>query len=155
MPITLADLLLQALLGFTVTAGFAVLFNVPRNALLYSAVVGAIGHVVRVCLRQLGSSAEVAAFMGAFVVGVVGYGFARWRGLPRLIFTVTGVISMVPGIPAYETIIFFVRDDILGGIESAVRAGLIASAIALGLSTARLLMDTLSAKKDVSAVGEG
>ncbi|MBX3066472.1 MAG: threonine/serine exporter family protein [Anaerolineae bacterium] len=151
---TLGNLLLQALLGFTVTAGFGVLFNVPRSALLYSAFVGAVGHIVRICLRELGSSAEVAAFMGAFIVGVVGYWFSRWRGLPRLIFTVTGVISMVPGIPAYETIIFFVRDDILGGIESAVRAGLIASAIALGLSTARLLMDTLSAKKETSVTGD-
>ncbi len=62
-------------------------------------------------------------------------------GLPRLVFTVTGIISMVPGIPAYETVIFFSRNDILDGLQSAIRAGLATAAIAVGLSTARILTE--------------
>ena len=61
--------------------------------------------------------------------------------MPRLIFTVTGIITMVPGIPAYEMIIYFIRSDTLNGLQSAVRTGLITGAIAAGLSTARLLTE--------------
>jgi uncharacterized membrane protein YjjB (DUF3815 family) len=80
-----------------------------------------------------------AAYVGSMVVGLLGYSQARFFHMPRLIFTVTGIISMVPGIPAFETIVFFIREDIEAGLESFIRAGLIVGAIAFGLVTARLL----------------
>jgi uncharacterized membrane protein YjjB (DUF3815 family) len=58
--------------------------------------------------------------------------------MPRLIFTVTGIIPMVPGVPAFETVVYFMRDDTLTGIETAVRAMLLVGAIGAGLMTARL-----------------
>ena len=139
--ITLPDILFQAALGFVVTAGFAVLFNVPRSALPYSALIGAGGHALLFFLRGLGLSAEGATFCGSFAVGLVGFGVARRMHAPRMIFTVTGIISMVPGIPAYEMIIYFVHSDTLNGLQSAVRTGLITGAIAAGLSIARLLTE--------------
>jgi uncharacterized membrane protein YjjB (DUF3815 family) len=84
---------------------------------------------------------EVATFLGALAVGLVGYGVARRMSRPRLIFTVIGIISMVPAISAYKTVLFFSRGDILDGLQSLVRAGLITGAIATGLSTARILTE--------------
>ncbi len=139
---TVTDLLLQALFGFVATVGFGILFNVPRRALFISGLIGAAGHLLRFVLRQLGVSNELATFCGAFLVGMVGYWRARQMHVPRLIFTVTGIISMVPGIPAYEVIFYFNKGDILTGLQSAVRAGLLAGAIAAGLSTARILTET-------------
>ena len=138
---TVSTLLLQAVLALCVTLGFGVLFNIPRNILLPCGLIGILGHVTRFSLVRLGVSNEVATFCGALVVGLIGYGTARQLGSPRLVFTVTGIISMVPGIPAYETVIYFTRGDILDGLQSAVRAGLITAAIAVGLSTARILTE--------------
>jgi uncharacterized membrane protein YjjB (DUF3815 family) len=56
--------------------------------------------------------------------------------------TVTGIISMVPGIPAYEVIFYFNKGNILDGLQSAVWAVLLAGMIAAGLSTARILTET-------------
>jgi uncharacterized membrane protein YjjB (DUF3815 family) len=139
--VTLLTLLLQALMAFGVTLGFGVLFNVPRETLLPCGLIGILGHLARFSLRSLGVSNEVATFFGALVVGLIGYWAAKRMNQPRLIFTVTGIISMVPGIPAYETVIFFSRSDILNGLQSAVRAGLATAAIAVGLSTARILTE--------------
>ncbi len=139
---TITDLLLQSLFGFVATAGFAILFNVPRRALLVCGLIGTAGHLVRFMLRRAGVSNELATFCGALLVGLVGY-WQAWRiRVPRLIFTVTGIISMVPGIPAYEVIFYFNKGAILDGLQSAVRAALIAGAIAAGLSTARILTET-------------
>ena len=138
---TLSNLLFQGLLGMCVTVGFAMLFNVPRKLLVYCAIIGAVGHVARVSLRLLNASPELSAFFAAFSVGVIGYWVAHKLHQPRLVFTVTGIISMVPGIPAYETIIYFSRNDILSGLQSGIRAGLITGAIAVGLSTARLITE--------------
>jgi len=139
---TLSDLLWQGLLGFVATAGFAILFNVPRSTLLPAALIGAGGHLLRFSMRGLGISNEVATFCGALTVGLVGYWQARRVHLPRLVFTVTGIISMVPGVPAYEVIVYFSKGDILDGLQSAVRATLLTGAIAAGLSTARILTET-------------
>ncbi len=139
---TIPDLLLQVVLGFVATAGFAVLFNVPRDTLIPAGLIGAAGHVLRFVLRSSGVSNELATFCGALAVGLVGYWQARRTLHPRLIFTVTGIISMVPGVPAYEVIFYFNRGDILDGLQSAVRATLLAGAIAAGLSTARILTET-------------
>jgi uncharacterized membrane protein YjjB (DUF3815 family) len=139
--LSVTDLLIQTTLGFVVTIGFAVLFNVPREALLQSAIIGAGGHLLRFSLRTLGLSLEVATFCGAFAVGLAGYLMARRLHMPRLVFTVTGIISMVPGIPAYEAIIHFSNGDALQGLRSVVRATLITGAIAGGLSTARLITE--------------
>jgi uncharacterized membrane protein YjjB (DUF3815 family) len=139
---TIENMAAQALFGFLATMGFAVLFNVPRATLFTAGLVGAVGHVVRYVLRDIGVSNEVATYIGALTVGLFGYWQAVRFHLPRLVFTVTGIISMVPGIPAYEMMVYFSNGDILGGIQSAVKAGLVGGAIAAGLSTARILTET-------------
>src|SRR5262249_40564824 len=118
------------------------LFNVPRRALLPAALIGAIGHLLRFALRHFGISNEVATFLGALAVGLVGYWQARRVQLPRLVFTVAGIISMAPGVPADEVVVYFSKGDILDGLQSFVRATLLAGAIAAGLSTARILTET-------------
>jgi uncharacterized membrane protein YjjB (DUF3815 family) len=140
--LSLANLLLQALLGFTVTTGFGVLFSVPRKVLLSTGVVGMVGHLLRYVLRQLGVSNEVATALGALTVGLIGYWQAVRFNLPRLIFTVVGIITMIPGLPAYETMLYFSAGDIPSGLNNLVRVGLQMGAIALGLGTARLLTET-------------
>ncbi len=139
---TVTDLSLQALFGFVATTGFAILFNVPRRALLVCGLIGTAGHLLRFVLRGLGVSNELATFCGALLVGLVGYWQARRMYVPRLVFTVTGIIAMVPGIPAYEVIFYFNKGDILDGLQSAVQAGLVAGAIAAGLGTARIVTET-------------
>jgi len=138
---TIPTLLLQALLAFCVTIGFGMLFNIPRETLLPCGLIGVLGHLTRISLRSLGMNDEVNTFSGALVVGLVGYWQAKRTGQPRLVFTVTGIISMIPGIPAYETVIFFSRNELLSGLQSMVRASLVTASIAVGLSTARLLTE--------------
>jgi uncharacterized membrane protein YjjB (DUF3815 family) len=138
---TVETLLLNALFGFVATLGFAVLFNVPRYTLLWCAVVGAGGHLIRYVLRNSGVSNEVATFFGAFFVGVVGYAFAVRYQMPRTAFTVSGIITMVPGIQAYEVMVLFSQGNIPGGLEFGVRAGLVTGAIASGLGAARIITD--------------
>lgn len=144
----LGALPIQGVMGFLVTLGFCVLFNVPRRTLLSAATVGMVGHLVRHALRSVGVSNEVAAFCGAFFVGIYGYWDALRFNTPRLIFTVTGIISMIPGIPAFQVLVFFSQGDIAGGIQSAVQAALGVGAIAAGLAVARVLTDIEWAKID-------
>ncbi|HML23633.1 MAG TPA: threonine/serine exporter family protein [Aggregatilinea sp.] len=135
-----AALLEQGFWAFVATLGFAVLFNVPTRMLLICGVAGTLGHMWKRALMAHGIDVVMSTYIGATVVGLVGYTQARFFHMPRLIFTVTGIIPMVPGVPAFETMVYFMRDDIPTGLETLVRTGLIGGAIAVGLVTARLLV---------------
>lgn len=130
----------QGFWAFVATAGFAVLFNVPTRMLAVCGLTGALGLMWRAALLEVGAHAVAATFAGSLIVGVLGYTQARFFHMPRLIFTVNGIVPMIPGVAAFETMVFFVRGDINAGVESAVVAFLLIGAIAFGLVTARMLM---------------
>lgn len=132
---------IRAAAGFVATWGFAVLFNVPRKVTLYSALFGMLGIIVRTLLMRAGVSQEVATFIAALIIGLSGFWVAHRLWMPRMIFTVTGIIPLIPGVPAYQVLLYFSQGDVLGGLASGVRAGLITGAIALGLSGARIITD--------------
>jgi uncharacterized membrane protein YjjB (DUF3815 family) len=134
-------LLIVTLAGFVATTSFAVLFNVPRSMVLYAALLGAMGVALRDVLLSARFSAEAASFSCAFLIGVMGYYRARAIGAPRLPFTVTGIIPLVPGIQAYNVLFYFSRGSVLEGVVVGVQAALIIGAIAFGLGAARIFTD--------------
>ncbi|PJF20881.1 MAG: hypothetical protein CUN56_13935 [Phototrophicales bacterium] len=128
--------------------GFAMLFNVPRRTLIACAFAGAIGHASRTLLIQsIGLTIETATFVAAALVGFLGTYLAKHLRAPSLIFTVTGVIPMVPGLFAYTAMLRFLELSLGTGDETIlqeamvyfIRTMLILGALALGISLPRLL----------------
>lgn len=103
--ISIGVLLEDALWSAIAAGGFAILFNVPARALPGAMLTGAAGHASRTLLMQLGMGIELASLIGAFIIGLLGFGLSVWMRSPRLLFTITGVIPMVPGVFAYRTVI--------------------------------------------------
>jgi uncharacterized membrane protein YjjP (DUF1212 family) len=137
MAATLGRIAFAAIAGF----GFSVLLNTPRRALAIIALLAAAGYSIRYVALMAGTGLEVATFIGTLCVGLLGYFAAvrfRW---PRLVFTVTGSIIFVPGIPAFEVLVDFSRGDTPGGLASAVQAVLVTGALVAGLTIARGLTD--------------
>ncbi|MGA2450988.1 MAG: threonine/serine exporter family protein [Polyangiaceae bacterium] len=126
-------------LGCVATCGFALWFNVPRGVVGRTCLFGGGAYVVRLLLLHMGESPAAAAFWAALFVGLAGYAQARKARVPRVILTVPAVIPLVPGIPAYDTIVNFFRGDALGGLGSAVKATMILVALAGGLTAARVV----------------
>jgi len=89
--------------------GFAVLFNVPYRTLIGCAACGALGHASRTFLINSGLPGVdhiiTATLIGATVVGILGFLLARRYLMPTIIFTVSGVIPMFPGIFAYRAML--------------------------------------------------
>lgn len=126
-------------LAFLATIGFGLLFNVPRRTLVACGLTGAIGRTIRLLVINLGASVAGGSFVGALAVAMAGYWLARTYQTPRTIFTVTGVIPMVPGIPAFSTMLEFAVGHTDKGIVNAVETTLIIGALAMGLTSVRVL----------------
>jgi uncharacterized membrane protein YjjB (DUF3815 family) len=126
--------------------GFAILFNVPVRTLLACALCGASGHATRTLLMQFGVGIELATLAGATLIGVLGELFARRWHAPASVFTVPGVIPLIPGTFAYSTMIGLIELTSGGGeavlLETAINAVktlLILAALASGIAAASLI----------------
>jgi len=129
---------------------FAVLFNVPRRALLGCAVTGLLGYVTRAVLVASGSAGLVpASLLAAMTVSLVGVACGRRLHAPAVIFVIPGIIPLIPGALAFRTIV-----DVMSLLEagpetreaaisaaaiSALRTTLIGAALATGVAVPSML----------------
>jgi uncharacterized membrane protein YjjB (DUF3815 family) len=97
----LADIALAAIPA----VGFALLFNVPRRALVYCAAGGALGHGLRFILLQYGVPIEWATLIAASIVSFVGVYWAQKLQAHPKVFTVAAIIPMIPGKQAFTAML--------------------------------------------------
>ena len=128
--------------------GFAMIFNVPKPALKYCAIAGAIGHALRFSLYKIGPlPIEWATLIAATVVSLIGIHWAqKWRAHPK-VFTVAAIIPMIPGVNAFTALLALVEIERKGftpellktAIDNGLKAVFIVGALAIGLALPGLL----------------
>ncbi|CEO40419.1 hypothetical protein C0Z01_20085 [Photobacterium kishitanii] len=140
-------LLNDMLLAMIPALGFALVFNVPKKALKYCAIGGAIGHGTRFLLMHWGISIEWSTLVAATLVGMIGVHWShRFLAHPK-VFTVAALIPMVPGVFAFKAMIAIVEINHRGFslelwglmIDNVLKAMFIVAALAIGLAMPGLL----------------
>jgi uncharacterized membrane protein YjjP (DUF1212 family) len=126
-------------LALMATAGFAILFDVPRRALFACAAVGMLAYLARQGALAFGVPMEAAIFIGGVVVGLLSELLARVLRLPTAIFTIPGFIPLVPGVAAFRTVLDLVNADYAAGTADFVRTALLTGALATGFGTINAL----------------
>lgn len=123
----------QLLVSFLAAAGFAIIFNVPKQVLFQCGFVGMVGWFVYRLLLIFETDAVVATLAASIVVAVISQIFAKWFRTPIIIFNVSGIIPLVPGGLAYDAMRLLVESKYELAIPAATRVFMISGAIALGL----------------------
>jgi uncharacterized membrane protein YjjB (DUF3815 family) len=100
-----------------------------------------VGNELRLALHDAGMTLELATFVGALTVGLLASLARRRLREPRIALTVPGIIIMVPGIYAFETVVLFEQGAVLAAMQAAVLGGFVVGAMALGLATARFITE--------------
>jgi uncharacterized membrane protein YjjB (DUF3815 family) len=132
-------LALRALASFAGGCGFAILYNsLPRTVLVVGAL-ALVGNELRLALHDAGMALAHATFVGALLVGLMATPGRRWLGGSRVALTVPGIIIMVPGTYAFQTIVLLDEGNVLAALEAASLGGFVVGAMALGLVAARFL----------------
>lgn len=135
--------------SFMATAGFAVLFQAPRRSLAISGVIGAIGWIVFVYLRQeLGSSSFYANLAATIVLSLLSEVAARLFKQPVTVFVIPGIIPIVPGLGMYNGMAAIIEGSYDRGVSILLNAGLDAGAIALGMMLMTSVFRVLKISKD-------
>lgn len=135
------SLLLKALGVLVGTAASAVLFNVPRSALLWAALAGLMGWAVQIRVGLNGLPPAAGALLGALTVSLAGEALARARRMPALVFVVPGILPLVPGTRAFQAMLALLRQDhglaAVEGAQALVAAGGIAVGLLMGTALTR------------------
>ena len=74
-----------------------------------------------------------AIFIGATTTALISELFARWIREPSILFLIPGIFPLVPGGKAYMTMLSFLRNDYVTGIEELASTVFMAGAIAGGI----------------------
>ena len=129
--------------------GFALLFNVPVRALAYVAAGGAIARGLRTLLvAGAGLSLELSTLVAVSALGMIGVWWAqRLRAHPK-VFTVAAIIPMIPGVPAYTSLMAVLEISHRGftpelwgiAVENGLKTFLLLGAMAVGLAAPGLLL---------------
>lgn len=130
--------------------GFAMLFNVPRRALMYCVIAGAVGHAIRTfTMQEFAFSITAGTVVGSASVGFLAKLFARHLSVPSLVFGISGAIPMVPGVFAYQTMLNLLQLPIAteanalslltNAAVNASKTGFILGAIAFGIALPNLI----------------
>jgi uncharacterized membrane protein YjjP (DUF1212 family) len=131
----------SALLALAATVGFAVLFDVPRRALMPCALVGAVGYAVRGLSAQLAPHMppEVAMFVAGFAIVLLSEPISYVLRMPTSIFVIPGFIPLVPGVLAFRTVLELAAQDYTAGTATLVQTALRVGALAAGIGTSQAL----------------
>ncbi|MBQ9639801.1 MAG: threonine/serine exporter family protein [Bacteroidales bacterium] len=122
---------LAALIG---TAGFAVLFGVPRRYYVDCGVCGAVGWAVYLLLTRSAHLTVVeATVVSATVVAMVSRLQAVWRKCPVTVFLICGIFPLVPGAGIFWTSYHLVAGHLVQAVSTGFLAVKITVAIALGI----------------------
>ncbi|NMD69716.1 threonine/serine exporter [Bacillus sp. DNRA2] len=133
----------QLITSFISTAGFGILFNVPKQTLLKCGMVGMVGWLIYVLLDKDGVNAVMATLTASFFVAVISQIFAKLYKSPVIIFSVAGIIPLVPGGLAYDAMRHFVENDYNTAIALAAKATMLSGAIAMGLVFSEVVNQTI------------
>ena len=113
---------------------FGVLFQGPKRILWRSGLIGALGWVVFIGLKESFSVHSFSAnFLATVLIALVSEIFARIWKEPVTVFEIPAIIPLVPGFGMYRGMNYILQDYVGYGSEVLLGAAMDACAIALGV----------------------
>lgn len=118
---------------------FALLFHTPKRCLLSASLTGMAGYAAYMAAMTLLHSTIGASFIGALAVAVLAEILARRQKAPAVIFSLMGIVPLVPGAGLYRTMLSLVLKDYGDAVSIGVETMLVAAGIALAVATVTVL----------------
>lgn len=136
-------LIINIVLSYLGSLSFAIINNVPHRLLNAAGITGVFGWLVYLTCKNLNLGSFVSNFMGALVIGLLSYIFARYKKVPILNFNVSALICLVPGALFYEGIYATVFKGVAVGMNIVVKVMIVILALAVGTMLSQLIDEAL------------
>jgi len=124
---------IQLITALVSCLGFAVVFNIKRQRLLFAGIGGFLSWAVYLLMGSLGVQDVACYFISSVAVTIYSEVLARILKCPATLFLVVGTIPLIPGGALYNTMRCFMEGDLQAVSGRALTTVLIAVAIAVGM----------------------
>ncbi|MCY0881044.1 MAG: threonine/serine exporter family protein [Firmicutes bacterium] len=118
------------------TVAFGLLYQVSGSTLWVAGLIGIVAWVFAALTKLIPGAGLLADFVGAFVIGALAEWAASWKRRPVVLFVVPAIISFVPGYLVYKSMVDFLKNNFMSGLQVALNALFAAAALSLGLALA-------------------
>lgn len=143
------EMLLSLVSAYIATAAFAVLFHTPKKIAVVDGVIGALGWIVFLYVRDdLYLTSFIANFVGSLAIGLTSEMSARIFRQPVTVFVVPGIIPLVPGLGLYKGMYAFINNNYDSGVSSLLTAMTDSIAIAIGVMMISSMFRVFKMRKD-------
>lgn len=146
----------QVIAAAVASAGFSIIFNIPKRLLPVVAAGGIITVMLRnIAVMQFGLSQAAGSFLGAAVVGALAMQAIHWFHTPNVLLTIPSAIPMIPGVLLYRLLFAVLNIDSISneqlmlGLRSGVDAVIIIIAIAIGVAIPNIFIHRYIERKKV------
>lgn len=134
--------LLRLLMSFCGVLGFSLMLNSPIKLAMATGIIGAVSNTIRLEFIDLAAfPPAVAAFICAFIAGILAATLKGVAGYPRISITVPSIVIMVPGLYLYRGFYNLGIMELSTAASWLSSALLIILALPLGLIFARIITD--------------
>ncbi|GGL65576.1 threonine/serine exporter family protein [Sporolactobacillus putidus] len=153
----LTVLIVQAVTSFLATAAFGIIYNIPRRPLIHGGLIGMVAWLIYFFLYGWSGNDFAATFAASFVIALLSQIFARRFKNPVIVYSVSGIIPLVPGGLTYTVMSRAVVDQYSLALHLAEKAFVLSGAIAMGLIFAEVLYQIFKKRhlSNPGKVGEG
>lgn len=124
--------MIQGVLAFIGSFGFAILCNIKGRNLWLSALGGMIGWSISCGLELWISDGIIRCFLASVSISLYAQTMALVRKSPASVFLVVGLFPLVPGYAAYKTMEGLLLSDMPQFAENALYTFKVVMAIAMG-----------------------
>lgn len=122
------------LFAYITSAAIAIAYRGPLRAIPGAGLAGLLGWAGYHASRSFGAPEMLAVSIGAFMLGTTGEVLARMMREPTPLFVVPGLFPLVPGLLAYNGMLFLAREELVSAGQALARTGFYAAALAAGLA---------------------
>ncbi len=133
-------MIVRALLSGVTAVAFGLLYQVSGSTLIISGVIGTISWALAGLIMHFPNAGLLGDFVGAIIVGGMAEVAARLKHEPALVFVVPSIIVFVPGDLVYQSMVAFLKDHFLSGMQSGLTALMAAGALSIGLALATAVL---------------
>ncbi len=126
----------------------AILFNIERKNLIWAGLCGALGWVVYSSLYKYTNNTVLSVMLASITISLYGELMARQLKTPATVFYIPSIFPLVPGISAYDTVLFISQNKLDEAMYKAVDTIATAGAIAFGIMLVSTIFHYINKKQN-------
>ncbi len=128
----LSLILFHSVMSFFATVSFSLIFNAPRKELFYCGVNGFVSWFVYDMIVSMAISKSIATFFATVALTTLARFFSYHRQVPSTLYHIAGIMSIVPGMTIYNTMMAATENRILDTYQLFFDVFQLSSAIGAG-----------------------